>query len=687
MTTPSPLPHPAAACSACRLWHCLLLAVAMCLTSCARMGQPDGGWYDQLPPRVMGSMPADGATGVSNRRIIINFDEYIKLENPQQNVVVSPAQHEPPTIRVQGRHIVVDLNDSLKANTTYTIDFSDAITDLNEGNPMGNYTYTFSTGTSIDSMQVSGHVVDALTLAPVQGILVGVVTADDGGALESAEARASETGHVSLQRVARTDAQGHFTVKGVAHGRYRVMALADIDADFSYSLPSEQVAFDDSIYVPSLSAANRQDTLWRDSLHIRDIRRTAYTHYRPDDIVLRAFTATPTQRHLLKVTRTDADRLSILFTAPDTEQPRVSGLNFDDTNAFVVEASQHNDTLTYWLRDSTLIKQDTLRLSLTYRATDDSLDVLLTRSDTLDVVARRSYELRQKDRAREYARWQQQQQRRKQRGESTESMMPADMLQPKYNILPIMPPDYGIPIQMPTPLARIDTAAIHLYATQDSTWHPIDKRFIETGHRQYELRAAWQHNTSYSLEIDSAAFVDIYGRVNTAYKVGLKVPDASEYGSLVVTLDGWAGQHVVAQLLNKQGSVVKTATTDDGTLPFFYLRAGTYYLRAFIDADGDGQWSTGDYHRRQQPELLCYYPRGINVRANWDIRERWNPTAVPAHKQKPRDMGAGTAAGNNMNNTQQREEKKSVALRNRDRARRLGIKEIPPKVLGAETEQ
>ena len=670
------IPHPTHFFAAFAVF-CLTLSGSMFLSSCARMGHPDGGWYDELPPKVVGASPAEGATQVTGRRIVINFDEYIKLDNPQQNVVVSPAQLEPPTIKVQGRRIIVELNDTLLPNTTYTIDFSDAISDLNEGNPMGNYTYTFSTGDGIDSLQMSGHVIDAFTLEPVQGIFVGVLKEESGErSEESKETWESVSADMpALQRVGRTDAEGRFSVKGIAPGRYRIMALADLDGDFRYSQAAEQVAFNTTVYTPTFGSAVRQDTLWRDSLHIRDIRRVGYTRYQPDDIVLRAFTATPDMRYFLKAERTEAERFTVYFTAPDSIAPVVEGMNFDSWDAFIVESSAGHDTITYWLRDSTLIKQDTLRLSLSYRASD-SLGILQPKVDTLDVVSRRPFALREKDRQKEYERWQQQQRKKQQRGEAVEHVMPSQMLEPKYAYYPVMTPEQHVSINMPVPLARLDTAAIHLYAQQDSTWYRVEKRCIDKGRRQYEIRAAWTPNTMYSLEIDSAAFMDIYGRVNPAFKAGLKVPDASTYGSLFITLDGWDGKSVVAQLLNGQGNVIKEVAVRDGVAAFFYLNTGAYYLRAFVDDNGNGQWDTGNFTEGLQPELMCYYPRAINCRANWDIRERWNPTSVAANRQKPSEL-----------RKERKEERKSMTKRNQERARKLGIKEIPEKYTGFKAEQ
>ena len=142
---------------------CWLLAVGCWLLTigCARMGSPDGGWYDDTPPRVIAATPADKATNVKAKKINIYFDEFIKLEDAQNKVIVSPPQLESPDIRAAGTRIVVELKDSLKENTTYTVDFSDAISDNNEGNPMGKYTYSFSTGERIDTFEVSGYVINA----------------------------------------------------------------------------------------------------------------------------------------------------------------------------------------------------------------------------------------------------------------------------------------------------------------------------------------------------------------------------------------------------------------------------------------------------------------------------------------------------------------------------------------------
>lgn len=239
------------------------------LQGCARMGNPDGGWYDETPPKVIGADPADGATNVNKKKLYINFSEFIKIDNPTENVVVSPPQLEAPEIKGEGKRIAVKLVDSLKANTTYTIDFSSAISDNNEGNPLGDYTYTFSTGDHIDTLQVSGYVISAEDLEPVKGILVGLYSDLSDTAFQKKP----------MLRVSKTDSRGHFTIKGIAPGKYHVYALQDADGNYMFNQKSEMLAFNHDIIEPSFKPDTRQDTIWTDSLHIASIDVVKYTHF------------------------------------------------------------------------------------------------------------------------------------------------------------------------------------------------------------------------------------------------------------------------------------------------------------------------------------------------------------------------------------------------------------------------
>ena len=632
----------------------LLLAVG-----CARMGSPDGGWYDDDPPRVIGCSPEDKATNVTSKKITIYFDEFIKLADATQNVIVSPPQLEMPEIKTQGKKIIVQLMDTLKPNTTYTVDFSDAISDNNEGNPLGNYTYTFSTGENIDTFEVAGYVLSADKLDPVQGISVGLY--DD---LSDSAFRTKP-----MLRISRTDEQGHFVIKGVAPGEYRVYALQDADGDFKFTQSSEMIAFSHQTYTPSCAPDIRQDTIWRDSLHIDNILRVPYTHFYPDDVVMLAFQEVQTTRNLLKIERLEPNRFTMFFTYGDERLPVIKGLNFDSDSAFVIETSAKKDTITYWLRDTTLVNQDTLRMDLTYMMTD-TLGMLVEQTDSaLEVLAKTPYEKRQKQLKKEIEEWQKQQEKLKKAEEPYDSIYPIKALEPKYNVQSSMDPTGTIIIEMPTPLASLDTAAIHLYSQIDTLWYraPFEFSRKDSTLRYYEIRADWQPEREYSLEIDSAAFVDIYGLVSNEFRQGIKVKSLDEYSTLVMQLSGIKDSNIVVQLLDKSENVVQQVKAEaDGSAAFFYINPAVYYVRAFIDRNGNNLWDTGKYDEDLQPEDVYYYSRSIECKAKWDSTLQWNLTERKRFQQKPGEL------------TKQKNSKikKKQMNRNIDRAKQLGIEYV-----------
>lgn len=650
-----------------------LAAVTVLFTSCAKMGQPDGGWFDETPPRIIGCTPNDKGVGVNTRKVQIFFDEFIQVDNPTEKVVVSPPQLEAPEIKGAGKKIVVELKDSLKAKTTYTIDFSDAISDSNEGNPLGNYTYSFSTSDHIDTLEVSGNVVNAENLEPVKGILVGLYAIGPEAVISDGKISAYNKGvdeksldpflSQPLLRVSRTDSRGRFVVRGIAPGKYRVVALQDADGNYFYSQKSEMLAFSNDIIEPRFMDATRQDTVWRDSLHIDSVRTVAYTRFVPDDIVLKAFTAAQTDRFFLKSERQDPRLLRFYFSGGDENLPIVKGLNFNSDGAFVVEHSLRNDTVSYWLRDTSLVNQDTLRLQLQYMATD-TLGNLALNTDTLDVLSKVSFEKRQKDKARKYEEWKKQQDKAKKRGKEYQTEMPVELLEPKYNVKSQPDPDQNITIEMPTPLARIDTSMIHLYAKHDTLWYRSKFLFRERmgTPRTYELLGEWRPGVEYSLEIDSTAFVDIYGSPSPSFKQGFKVRSEDEYGTLLITIGGMGDEPMVAQLLDSSDKPVKTVSVRNGVAEFFYINPGTYYMRLFVDRNANGQWDTGSYEDMQQAEPTYYYPQSIECKAKWDITLDWNPESRDAAHQKPYAI-----------TKQKPEQDKTIKRRNAERARKLGI--------------
>ena len=650
----------------------LLLLTLTLVAACARMGNPDGGWYDETPPRVVGASPTEKATGVKTRKLHIRFNEFIKIENATENVVVSPPQLESPDIKAGGKSIDIELKDSLKANTTYTVDFSDAITDNNEGNPLGNYTYSFSTGEHIDTMEVSGWVLAAENLEPVKGILVGLYANLADSAFRTQP----------MLRVAKTDGRGHFVIRGIAPGKYRVYALQDVDGDYHLTQKGEQMAFNREVIVPSSKPDVRQDTLWRDSLRIDSISRVSYTHFLPDNIMLRAFTHVQTDRFFTKAERTLPECFSLVFTAGSNELPQLRGLNFNNAErAFIVMPTAKKDTITYWIKDSALINQDTLRMQMQYWSTDTT-GQLRMKQDTIEVLAKTPYAKRLKEKQKKAEEWKKAQDKAQKKGEPFETIMRPEALKVEVKVNNSIAPDENVRIELPTPLQSLDSTKVHLYSKRDTLWYEARYRLrVREGadslapvgtnllHKRWlELQAEWKPGVEYSFELDSLALTDIYGTTSGKIKQGFKVREDKEFATLAVSLTALTDSNVVVQLLNGQDAVVKQTRALAGTANFYYLQPATYYLRLFVDRNGNGRWDTGDFYRGEEPETVYYFPEEIECKANWDATRTWNPTAKPLNEQKPGKI------------TKQKPDKgKSIKRRNRERARELGIP-LPPEL-------
>ena len=651
----------------------LLLTVVIggVFTSCARMGNPDGGWYDETPPKVLGATPADKATDVKAQKVKISFDEFVKIDNPTENVIVSPPQLQAPEIKATGKSIEVKLLDSLKANTTYTIDFSDAISDNNEGNPLGNYTYSFSTGAEIDTMEVSGYVVAAENLEPVKGILVGLYANLADSAFEKQP----------MLRVSRTDSRGHFVIKGVKRGTYRVYALQDVDGNYQFNQKSEMIAFNHELIKPSVMDDTRQDTLWSDSLHIADIKRVGYAHFLPDNITLCAFHEVLTSRYLLSVTRNEANHFAVNFSYGNPKLPQIKGLNFNAHDAFITIPNAKRDTIDYWLRDTALVNQDTLRMEMTYLMTD-SAGQLVSQTDTLEVLSKQPYERRMKQLKATYEKWQKQQEKLKKKGEPYQTEMPRPTLAIRMQNANEIDPEKRLQLQFETPISTIDTTKVHLYTKVDSLWYRANYQLLPAARRNaegrfvrpdslkygmnYEISADWKPGQDYSFETDSTAFTDIYGAVTPKYKQGFKVKGDDEFGSLVITLTGLDGQPCIVQLLDRNDKVIKEVAAEHQQAEFYYLKPETYYLRLFVDSNHNGIWDTGDYAKDRQPEAVYYYPGKIECKAKWDLTESWNPTSTPLYQQKP---GAITK--------QKADKQKTIRRRNAERAKQMGLPYTP----------
>ena len=291
----------------------LSLLLLLMVHSCANIATPTGGAYDVDPPVVKSATPEFNTLNIFPERVEIEFDENIKIESPTEKVIITPPQKNMPIIRSIGRRAVVELKDELLPNTTYTIDFTDAIVDNNEGNPLENFMFSFSTGDQLDTLSIAGKVLNAEDLEPVTGIYVGIHSNFDDTVFTK----------VPFERISRTDSRGNFIIRGMAPGKYRVFALDDLNRDYKYDNPLEAIAFLDSIVMPSTIPAMRQDTVFVDSVTVDTILDVKYTRFIPDDLVLKSFLSGFQRQYLQSQERPLENRINIFFAAP-TDAPSFS---------------------------------------------------------------------------------------------------------------------------------------------------------------------------------------------------------------------------------------------------------------------------------------------------------------------------------------------------------------------------
>lgn len=408
--------------------------LAHLLVSCANKGMgPQGGPKDETPPVIKQEQPLNGSVNFAGNQLVITCNEYLQLKDAANQVFVSPPMRRAPIVKAVGKKVTVTFDEPLRDSTTYIIDFGKAICDLNEGNPIDGYSFAFSTGPEIDTLQMSGVLINAEDLNPVQNMMIGI----------HSDLRDSAFLEKTFVAIAKTDEEGRFTLRNLHAGKYHIYALADVSKDYVYQ-PGEGLAFLDTIFSPiaidtivveapntlpdslladsalsevsdtiavqvvseTIAAQAEVDTVpsllidtvsYADSLAVAAdslmgaldslqqdtvVRLKKQTRYLPDDIVLRYFTEDKRRMYFVRCLREEAHYFKLLFASPQDTMPR-----FTDLPPCYIQSSAGMDTLTVWLQDSAYIKQDTIDFTMTYQQTDSVYNIRW-KTDSLRAIYR-----------------------------------------------------------------------------------------------------------------------------------------------------------------------------------------------------------------------------------------------------------------------------------------------------------
>ncbi len=594
--------------------HIGVLAVAaasvLLLWGCASIGNPSGGPRDEDPPRFIRANPAPGSVNVDPSNINIDFNELVNVKDAFQNVVLSPPGKSTPRVSTRGRRVVVNITDTLLPNTTYTIDFGDAIEDNNEANKLSGFAYTFSTGPVLDSLRISGMVLGAEDMEPQQGVFVGAYISKEDSAFT----------RMPFERLARTDEYGRFIIRGLQDTTYRLFALKDLDNDRHYANPEEDIAWFEDIIRPTSERIMVNDTIR--NLYdgtVDTVVQRERTRFLPNNVLLRMYNTGLKPQYLVSYTRPDSTKLEFIFNSPSKKQPTI--MIADDevySSPLKAETTVGNDTLTFWLPKE-LASRDTLRLALRYSNVELLTGIESMVNDTVKLMKPKVQDSKKKK-----------DQKKKKSGKKDKDVTSAENLSDSIpsatndSIASNLPADEEVEtpkiptfafsakgpdtdirqplmIEVPIPLAHLDTFAFRLETRPDTAWIPVKgeyklERADTLSERRFKISYPWLRGSDYRLSIDSLAGTDIYGVNSDRLEYEFKTKAAEDLSNLKITLQGLEpGIPAFVQLMASGDKPKYTAPVVNGTANFEGIDAGKYYARLYEDFNGDGKFTTGSY--------------------------------------------------------------------------------------------
>ncbi|MDY6802041.1 MAG: Ig-like domain-containing protein [Bacteroidota bacterium] len=617
------------------LQYAVLLFLIFWMSSCAKIVAPTGGPKDVEPPKVLSSNPPNLSTNVEGKKIEITFDEFIQLKELNQKLVVSPPVEEKPEVIVKGKSLVIEFPVELKDSTTYNIYLGDAVQDYNEGNPIENFQYVLSTGDYIDSMTVEGKVLSAFNLLPQEDVLVMLYSDfSDSVPIKNIP-----------EYISKTDKDGFFQMNNIRNDTFKIFALRDANKNYLYDLPNEGIAFADSavkfvmdtkpltdtIFVSDslLDDPNEMivDTIWiasekfsSDSLNtdtadfdkdsmvvikhkpIDTIITTMKSYYPVPVFYLMFFNEDKETQYLANSKRDDKRKMEVMFNKPIKDSVSVELVDTTvESKWYIQEKNVTNDTIFYWLTDSSLYNKKDLKITISYQKEDSNLVYQWT-TDTLNF---RYFEPQKK------------------KGDDSDTLLTIGLNVKNKSTFDL---NKNIKLQFNTPIKAVDPEKIRLFTKEDTLEKEVDVKLVKDSlfFRRYTILNSYTEDSDYRLEIFPQAFVDIYGAANDTVIVAFKTQKLDYYGKILANVTGIDSSfQVIAQLVvpDKEEEKVyrEKIIQNDQMVEFAFLLPKEILFKIIVDANFNGKWDTGEYLEHIQPEEVFYYDSPINVRSNWDI--------------------------------------------------------------------
>jgi len=566
----------------------LIVVSAFALVQCARQGSPSGGPKDETPPSVISEVPPNRTVYFNFPQATITFSEFVSLKDPAKEIFISPPMRTKPEYKVNGKKIIIEFQEELKENSTYTINFGNAIVDFTEGNPLVNYEYVFSTGGHIDSLSIPGKVLNALDHKPEPGIIVMVYQDDnDTIPLDSLPYR------VPPRSASKTTKEGVFSINNLAEGKYLLFALEDQNNNYIYDMPNERIAFLDTLLTlaaPEIST----DTIPADSLNADTaIAELISVKTSPEySNILYLFSEQNYKQKILSKKMIGKNLVQYIFQVP-VDSFAVHPVGFDPGRPdwYMPEYGVLKDTVNVWLNPGL---PDTLRLwAQAADSVSDTTRFIRTGSVT-DVKSRRKETV------------------------SNDLKIYSNTLAGAFDLNKKLMLSFAVPIE------DYDPSHIFLYSSIDTIIPEI--YFPDSLKRKAIVDHTWLPGEFYQLIIEDSVFCDLGSAFNDSTAIKFKVRLNEDYGILIMNIikSELNGQFIVQLMTDKEVLVREKIIASAQQVQFDYLMPGVYKVKVIFDRNSNGKWDTGNYITHSQPEKVEYYTATLNIRANWDQQEEWN---------------------------------------------------------------
>jgi hypothetical protein len=592
------------------------LAWVVIISSCANQGMPSGGPRDTIPPVLLSTQPKYKALNFNDNEVRFTFNEYIIPDQVSEILVISPPLTKRPTIRTKSKTLIIRFNEELLDSTTYSLDFKNSIVDNNEKNPLENMRFSFSTGNVYDSLRVAGRVVNSFDMEPVEKALV----------LLHNNLHDSTIYTERPDFVARTDEAGIFMIDNIPPGKYHLYALNDANSDLKYNEGAEEIAFYDSIVVPSAEFEEEPDTLVKgvDSLLI-----TGHVHFLPEPVYLKQFTEDLFDQFIESYSRESRYKCNFLFNESVDDTFNVRLLNTTAEDWYLLEPNPKVDSINMWITDTVVANMDSLLMEISYFQLDSARQ-LYVHHDTLQMNFKESKGQATKGRRRGRA----------DKKEEEETPAPVQQFTWQTSFGSTVELNEKLKITSPEPLKTLNQEGITIYLTEDTLKTPLQYKFGKDtlAWRTYNISYKWEPETSYTFEIDSAAAENIYGTTSRKLTKKFSTREEDYYGRILLNLTGVNTPTIVQLLDNKEKLLSQKKIAEDQTVIFDYLAPGKYIIKVIFDANNNGKWDTGSLQDKYQPEQVYYWNNIVKIRSNWDTSVSWDLTPDPTYTKRVIDQ-------------------------------------------------